>query len=307
MQIVITDKIVLSEDATSKIKNLPATVYDDTPTEASEIIRRIKDAEIITANYIDITAPIIDAAPNLKYIIVPSVGYEWVDYKYAASKGIKVLNCPTHNSLAVAEHAIALLFATARKITESNRALRSGTWQQDPYEGFELNGKSLGLVGYGNIGKNVERMAQGLGMQVSHTNSHSTSEELDSLMSDSDVVVLCLPLNEDTKGIIDARRLGLMRSSAVLVNVARGAIVNQTALRAALESGQIRGAGLDVFAGEPLTGTPSAEIVALSQLPNVVATPHIGYNTKETAVRLGIELLADIQSCIGKAPIHAVN
>ncbi len=307
MQIVIPDQIEVSEDAIEKLRQLPATIYSDTPVDESEIINRVKDAELITANYIDITSAIIDAASNLKYIIVPAVGYEWIDYKYAASKGIKVLNCPAHNSLAVAEHAMALLFAVARKIVEADTALRAGQWHQDIYKGFELGGKKLGLVGYGNVGKNIERMAEGLGMQVSHTNSRSTTKELESLLSESDIIILCLPLTESTRNLIDAQRLSLMKPSAVLINVARGAIVDQSALYVTLESRQIAGAGLDVFTGEPLKGMPSGEIIKLSQLSNVVATPHIAYNTAEMAVRLGVELLADIQSCIDGTPINVVN
>jgi phosphoglycerate dehydrogenase-like enzyme len=307
MQIVITDRVELSETAIEKLRQLPAKVYDDTPANESEIINRIKDAELITANYIDITPAIIDAAPSLKYIIVPAVGYEWVDYKYAASKGITVLNCPTHNSLAVAEHAIALLFATARKVVEASTAVRDGEWQQDIYKGLELNGKRLGLIGYGNIGKNIRRMAEGLGMQVSYTNSRSTAEELESLLSKSDIVTLCLPLTEATTNLIDAKRLSLMKPTAILINIARGAIIDQEALRNALESHQFAGAGLDVFAGEPLKGKPSDEIIKLSQLSNVVATPYIASNTEETAVRLATELLADIQSCIDGTPINVIN
>lgn len=307
MKIVITDRIELPSTATEKIKQLQAVLHEDTPGDEATIIERIKDAEIITANYIDITPAMIDAAPQLKYIIVPAVGYEWVDYKYAASKGIKVLNCPTHNSLAVAEHALALLFAASRNIVEADLALRNGDWQQEKYKGFELSGKRLGLVGHGNIGKNIARMAEGLGMSVAHTNSKSTGDELDRLLSESDVVVLCLPLNENTKNLISAERLKLMKQTAVLINVARGAVVDQVALYGALKSGRIAGAGLDVFAGEPLKGVPSDEIVNLSKLSNVVATPHIGYNTEETATRLGDELLANIQSCIDGSPVNVIN
>lgn len=307
MQIVITDQIELAEDITEKLQQLSATIYDGTPNEEAEIINRIKDAELITASYIDITPAIIDAAPKLKYIIVPAVGYEWVDYKYAASKGIKVLNCPTHNSLAVAEHAIALLFAAARKIVEANIALRAGKWQQDAHKGFELSGKKVGLVGYGNIGKNLQRIAEGLGMHVRYVNSRSTSEELEELLSESDVVVLCLPLTDSTRNLIDARRLGIMKLSAILINVARGAIVDQGALYDVLENHQIAGAGLDVFTGELFGDVPSEEIVKLSQLSNVVATPHIAYNTDEAALRLGTELLANIQSCVDGAPRNVVN
>lgn len=307
MKIVITDKIDMDEQATEKIRQLPAQVFEDIPANEQDIIQRIKDAEIATANYIDITPAIIDACKDLKYIIVPAVGYEWVDYAYAAAKGIKVINCPTHNSLAVAEHAIALLFATARKIGEAQNSLRRGEWQSRGFRGVELHGRKLGLVGYGNIGKHIEPIAKGLGMDIAYVNSKSSSEELDNLLTDSDAVILCLPLNNATKGLLDARRLSLLKPTAILVNVARGGIVDQDALAAALKAGKIAGAGLDVFVDEPLSGKPTPQMITLSQLPNVVATPHIAYNTEETVYRLGEEVYTNIVACINNQPVNVIN
>jgi phosphoglycerate dehydrogenase-like enzyme len=307
MNIVITDKIDIDAQATEKIRQLPATVFEDTPKSDEEIIERVKDAEIITANYIDITPKIIDACTKLKYIIVPAVGYEWVDYKYAASKGVRVINSPTHNSLAVAEHAFALLFAVIRNIYPAQSSLQAGTWQSRNFRGIELHGKKLGLVGYGNIGKNIESMAKGLGMDCSYVNSKSTSEDLDTLLSSSDVVILCVPLNDATRGLIDARRLALLKPTAYLVNVARGAIVDQDALLGALRESKIAGAALDVFVDEPLAGVPSEQIVELAKLPNVVATPHIGYNTEETTFRLGEEIYSSIVACVNEQPVNIVN
>jgi phosphoglycerate dehydrogenase-like enzyme len=306
MKIVIPDHIEISSEAAESIRRLPVQMYNDIPNEA-EIIDRIKYAEIITANYIDITPKIIDAAPKLKYIIVPAVGYEWVDYKYATTKGIKVLNCPTFNSQAVAELAISLMFAVGRKIVEANTSLRNGEWQAARFKGFELSGKKLGLIGYGNIGKRIARMAEGIGMTVGYTNSKSSSAEIDKLFKESDVVTLCLPLNADTKGLVDAKRLTMLKSNAILINVARGPIIDQQALIEMLKSGKVAGAGLDVFNDEPLVGTPPQSIVELTKLPNVVATPHYGFNTVETAKRLGDELYENIKSCMDDAPINLVS
>jgi len=307
MKVVITDKIDIDSDATEKLKQLPATVFEDVPKTNDEIIARIKDAEIVTANYIDITPSIIDACPKLKYIIVPAVGYEWVDYKYAASKGIKVINSPTHNSLAVAEHAIALLFATIRNLYPAQTSLQASKWQSRAFRGIELHGKKVGLIGYGNIGKNIESMAKGLGMDCSYINSTSTPGDIDVLLSNSDVVIVCASLNDATRGLIDARRLSLLKPSAYLVNVARGAIVDQDALMFSLREHKIKGAALDVFADEPLVGEPNGKIVELSKLPNVVTTPHIGYNTEETMRRLGEEIYANIAACLDGKPQNVVN
>lgn len=307
MKVVITDKIDIDQNATEKLKQLSATVFEDTPKTDEEIIERVKDAEIITANYIDITPKIIDACPKLKYIIVPAVGYEWIDYKYAATQGIKVINSPTHNSLAVAEHAIALLFAAVRNINHAQASLQADKWQSRDFRGIELHGKKLGLVGYGNIGKNIEAMAKGLGMDCSHVNSQSTPDELDTMLSDSDVVVLCASLNDTTRDLVDARRLELLKPTAYLVNVARGAIVDQAALMRALKENKIAGAALDVFADEPLVGEPNEDIVELSKLANVVATPHIGYNTEETTFRLGEEVYSNVVACLNDQPQNVIN
>lgn len=307
MKVVITDKIDIDQTALEQIKKLPAEIFDDTLGTEDEIINRIRDAEVITANYVDITPRIIDACSSLKFIVVPAVGFEWVDYKYAASKGIKVINCPTHNSLAVAEHAIALLFAVSRKVCEARDSMRNGQWQSRNFRGLELHGKNIGLVGYGNIGKNIADMASGLGMNVSHLDSKSTTEELNGLLKSSDIVVICASLNDSTRNLLSAERLGLMKQTAILINVARGAIVDQQALVEALTNKRIAGAGLDVFTDEPLTGTPLQQITDIAKLPNVVATPHIGYNTEETAYRLGEEVYSNLVAILNNKPVNVVN
>jgi D-3-phosphoglycerate dehydrogenase len=307
MKIVITDKIDIDKATIEKIRQLPATVFEDTPKTDQAILDRVKNAEIITANYINITPKIIDSCPKLKYIIVPAVGYEWVDYEYAASKGIKVINSPTHNSLAVAEHAIALLFAAVRNINQAQASLRDGEWQSRGFRGIELHGKKLGLVGYGNIGKNIESMATGLGMDCSYVNSKSAPDDIDTLLSNSDVVLVCASLNGATRGLLDVRRLELLKPTAYLVNVARGAIIDQGALTQVLCDNKIAGVALDVFADEPLVGEPNESIVELSRLPNVVATPHIGYNTNETASKLGEEVYGNIIACLNDQPQNVVN
>lgn len=306
MKIVLPDKINISDDYKNKIKELGAEVFDDLP-DANELKNRIKDAEIITASYVDVTPDVIDATPNLKYIVVPAVGYEWIDTEYAASKGVATLNCPTFNSQAVAEHAITLLMAANRNITRGGAELRSGKWDPQSLVGYELAGKKLGLIGYGNVGTRIEKIAVALGLDVSYVNSKSTVDETDSLISNSDFVIICAPLNRNTRNLVDERRLNLLKPNAVLVNVGRGAVVDQNALIELLKNKKIRGAGLDVFDGEPLAGVPSDTIVELAKLPNVVATPHIAYNTEEINDKQGAEILANLQSCLEGKPINIVR
>jgi phosphoglycerate dehydrogenase-like enzyme len=305
MKIVIPDRIDILAADKQVLKDLGAKLYDDVP-ETTELIERIKDAEIITANYVDITKEVIDGAPNLKYIAVPAVGYEWVDTAYAAERGIRVLNCPTYNSQAVAEHAIALLFVAARNIPAATASLQNGEWNHAMFVGTEVSGKKLAIIGHGNIGKRVESMAQGLGMETGYVDSKTSPEAIDQLLGDCDFVIIAAPLTEQTRHLVDARRLELLKLGAILVNVGRGAIVEQKALLAALDAGKIS-VGLDVYEGEPLTGKPSEKIVELAKLPNVVATPHMAYNTTGTQARLGPEIIADIRSCLDGQPINVVN
>jgi phosphoglycerate dehydrogenase-like enzyme len=306
MKIVLPDKINISDDYKDKIRELGAEVFDDLPDEA-ELKKRIIDAEIITASYVDITPAVIDAAPKLKYIVVPAVGYEWVDTEYAASKGITTLNCPTYNSQAVAEHAMTLLMAANRNLITGIDELRAGKWSSQTLVGYELGDKKLGLIGYGNVGTRVEKIATALGMSVSYVNSKSTPDEVDALVSSSDFLIICAPLTNSTKNLIDERRLNLLKKTAILVNVGRGAVTDQNVLIELLKNKKIRGAGLDVFDGEPLTGIPSDTIVELAKLPNVVATPHIAYNTEEINDKQGAEILVNLQSCIAGEPVNVVK
>lgn len=307
MKIVFPDHIDFDESAKAKIKELGITTYDDTPSDEAVIIERIKDAEIITFSWITISRAAIDAAPKLKYIISAAVGYNGVDAEYAASKGIKVLNCPTQNAEAVAEHALALMLAVSRRIAESNVELRSGVWNRANLLGSELGGKKLGLVGYGRVGKFIEQKVSGLRMDVSHVNSTSSDEKFDNLLATSDVICLCLTLNDKTKRIISRQKLSLLQPYAILINVARGGVVDQAALLEVLKKGAIRGAGLDVFDNEPTSGDVPSDILELAKLPNVVATPHIAYNTEQTTTRLGEELFKNIESCLNGEPMNVVN
>ncbi len=163
------------------------------------------------------------------------------------------------------------------------------------------------MIGYGNVGTRIEKIAVALGLDVSYVNSKSTVDETDSLISNSDFVIICAPLNRNTRNLVDERRLNLLKPNAVLVNVGRGAVVDQNTLIELLKNKKIRGAGLDVFDGEPLAGVPSDTIVELAKLPNVVATPHIAYNTEEINDKQGAEILANLQSCLEGKPINIVR
>lgn len=306
MKIVLPDRIDASEEYKKRISLLDATLYEDMPSE-EELITRIKDAEIITTNYVRISSKAIKFAKNLQYIIVTGVGYNQVDVDYAASKGITTLNCPTFNSQAVAEHAISLLMAVNRNLLAATIDVRTGKWKDDAHVNFELTGKKVGLIGYGNIGTRIKKLTDCFGMKTSYINSTSSFEDIDELMTKSDFIIVCAPLTPNTTKLVDERRIGMMKKTSVIVNVGRGEIIDQAALFDALKNNKIRGAGLDVFSKEPLNGAPSNEIIELANLSNVVATPHVAYFTEEMHEKQGVELLANIMSCIDGAPINVVR
>lgn len=308
MQIVFPDPIdLLDADKAALCQLGNITFYDDAPDSDEELIQRIRGSELIVASWVDVTENTINSSPALKYIVVPAVGYDQINVDAATAVGVKVINCPTHNALAVAEYTIGLMLSVSRKLLEANQALCHATWNPHLFLGIELRGKKLGLIGHGTIGKEVENLAKALGMEVVHATSRTTPAELDQLLASVDFLSLHLPLTPSTKHLIDRRRLSLMKRSAYLINTARGAIVDQQALLDALKQNQIAGAALDVFEQEPVTGGPGAEILELAELPNVVATPHIAYNTEEMRVRLGQELIANIQACLSGNPINVIN
>jgi D-3-phosphoglycerate dehydrogenase len=229
----------------------------------------------------------------LRIVVRAGTGLDNVDLAAAAARGIRVLNTPAANRVSVAELVFALLLEFERHAGEAAGALRAGRWEKTRFAGRELAGRTLGLVGFGRIGREVAVRARAFDMSVI---AHDplldpwpagfewvAARELDPLLAESDVVSLHVPLEPATRGRIGARELALMKPDALLVNAARGGVVDETALLEALRRGQPRGALLDVFATEPATGNP------LLELPNVLATPHLGASTAEAQSRAGGE------------------
>jgi glyoxylate reductase len=225
----------------------------------------------------------LDLLPNLRIVANYGVGYDGVDVEACARRGVAVTNTPGVLDGATADLAFGLLLAVRRRIVEGDRYVRDGRWGTDWAEAVlladEVSGATLGIVGLGRIGGAVARRARAFDMRVLFTRRRAGEEEgyrpLDDLLAEADIVSLHVPLTEETQGLIDARRLGLMRDGACLVNTARGAIVDEEALMGELVSGRLC-AGLDVFAHEP--SVPRE----LLDLPNVVLTPHVGSGTRAT-------------------------
>jgi glyoxylate reductase len=252
----------------------------------------------------------LDLLPDVRLVANYGVGYDGIDVEACARRGVAVSNTPDALGRATADLALALILAARRRVVEGDRFVRDGRWGTDWVEGAlmgdDVAGATLGVVGVGRIGAAVISRARAFDMRVLYTRRSGERleglefRELDDLFSEADIVSLHLPLTDDTHGLVDARRLALLRDGALLVNTARGAILDEVALVRELESGRIRGA-LDVFVDEPRV--PSA----LLGLPNVIVLPHVGSATSATREAATAELVANIRAALdGREPPNLV-
>ena len=233
----------------------------------------------------------IDALPNLKYIIRAGEGTDNIDKKYCEEKGIKVSNTPGANSNSAAEHAIALMLTTLRKTSYAHQAMREGRWDKSLYAGNELWKKTVGFVGFGRIGKIVAKRISGFDPRVifydpfieTDLEPNYQKKTLEEIFSESDIITVHVPKTPQTENLVNEKLLSLMKPSSILINAARGGIVDEAALLEALKAQKIRAAGLDVFSKEPLD-----ESSEFRSLDNVVLTPHLGASTEEASVRVSL-------------------
>lgn len=302
----------LSFEALKEFGNL--SYYDRTPTQLTA--ERIGDAEIAFSNKTLIDRSIIESCPNLKYIELFSTGYNVVDIQCAAEKGITVTNIPNYSTNAVAQHVFALILRFTNRVAEHNSRVQDGEWTSSKdfcfYEKLtELAGKTIGLVGFGSIGHQVARIAAAFNMKIlvyTRTEKPLPPEmdirytDFDTLLSQSDFVSLHCPLFDETRGMINAEALAKMKSSAILINTARGPIVNQPDLAEALNKGFIGGAGLDVVDVEPMTVDNP-----LLHAKNCVITPHIAWAALETRQRLLDQVVSNLRAYIEGVPVNVVN
>jgi len=240
------------------------------------------------------TEKIIAAADNLKVIGRAGIGVDNVDIQAASKKGIIVMNTPFGNSITTAEHAISMMMAVARQIPEANASTHAGKWEKSRFMGVELTGKTLGVIGAGNIGSIVIDRAQGLKMKVIAYDPFLSEErateigvekvELDALLGRSDFITMHVPLTEQTQNILSRDNIAKLKKGARIVNCARGGLVDEEALAQALKDGHVAGAAFDVFAVEPATESP------LFNLPNVVVTPHLGAATSEAQENVALQV-----------------
>ena len=241
-----------------------------------------------------VTKEILDAATNLKVIGRAGIGVDNVDIPYASGKGVVVMNTPFGNSITTAEHAIAMMFALARQIPEANAQTQAGLWPKNGFMGVEVTGKTLGLIGAGNIGSIVAARAQGLRMKVVAYDPFLTPEraiemgvekaDLDTLLAKADFITLHTPLTNETRNILSRENLAKTKKGVRIVNCARGGLIDEAALKDALDSGQVAGAALDVFETEPAKASP------LFGTPNFICTPHLGASTTEAQVNVALQV-----------------
>lgn len=266
--------------------------------EPEELKQKVKEFDcLVVRSATKVRVPIIDAAAEagrLKLIIRAGVGIDNIDYEYAESKGIKVTNTPKSSSDSVAELALALMFAAARFVNVAGHTMREGKWEKSAYNGIELRGKTLGIIGYGRIGRALGCMATAIGMKViaydivEVPGAEKDCVEfvtMDELLANSDFISLHTPGAKGCPPIINAETIAKMKDGVVIINTSRGNSLDEAALIAALDSGKVFAAGVDVYAEEPCKNT------ALVSHPKVACTPHIGASTAEAQKRIGEELV----------------
>jgi glyoxylate reductase len=260
--------------------------------------------EVLAVVAATVDEALLELLPDLRLVANYGVGYDGIDVEACARRGVAVTNTPEALGIATADLTMALVLATRRRLVEGDRFVREGKWASGwvvgDLLGDEIGGATLGIIGLGRIGSAVATRARAFGMNVLHTRREDDGSpdrrELDDLLRESDVVTIHVPLTDETDRLLDARRLGLLRDGACLINTARGAIVDEEALVSELASGRLR-AGLDVFTHEP--HVPDV----LLGLPNVVLSPHVGSATRATREAATAELVANILAALERRPL----
>jgi len=289
MKILICDKTEKEAVEQMRAAGLQVDVRDDiTPEELPKVLPAYDG--MVVRSRTKVRQPLIDACPNLKVIVRGGVGLDTIDAEYARSKGITVMNTPKASSASVAELTIGYMFALARSIYQATSSMKAEKWEKKSFEGDEIGGKTLGVIGLGNIGKEVARRAAALGMTVIAYDPYVKAANgvkmvtLDELLAKSDYISLHLPKTKESAGMIGKDQFAKTKNGIRIVNCARGGIIDENALYEALVSGKVAGAALDVYAEEPPTDWK------LVKLANVICSPHIGAATKEAQGRVGAEV-----------------
>jgi glycerate dehydrogenase len=323
MKIVILDGYTLNPgDLTWKgLEKLgEVTVYDRTSytlNGADLIVERAKNAEVVFTNKTPLSREVLEQLPNLKFIGVLATGYNVVDVEAAKEKGIKVSNIPTYGTDAVSQMAIALLLEMCHHIGAHSDSVKKGEWSNNVdwcywnYPLIELSGKTMGIIGYGKIGKMTSKIAQAIGMNIIAFDSYQNKDlecatmkyvDMDTLLTNSDVITLHCPLFESTKGIINKDTIAKMKDGVMIINNSRGPLVVEEDLAEALNSGKVAGAAVDVVSSEPIK-----EDNPLLKAKNCIITPHISWAPIESRHRLMDIAIDNLEKFLSGNPTNIVN
>lgn len=315
MKIIVTDEV--SAEGLALLTQEPRITLDmRLGLSKDELLAVIGDYDvIITRSGTTVDRDLLDTAKKLKIVARAGVGIDNVDVEYASSKGVIVVNAPFGNTNSAAEHTMALLLSFCRNVTIANASLKAGEWKRAPFTGIELKGKVAGVIGLGKVGGRVATRLKAFECEVlacdpyiAVKRAHDLGVRLvshDEIYKNCDIITVHTPLNEETKGMIGSREFGLMKSGVIIMNVARGGIVEEQALLDNLTSGKVTGGGVDVWSEEP----PKSETVkGLIAHPRLVVTPHLGANTFEAQVNVAIDVSREIINYLDEQPMeNAVN
>ena len=305
-KVLIADSL---EDSGADMLAKEANV-DNRPTiSAEELLADIGQYDaLVVRGRTKVTKEVFEAAEKLKVVGRAGVGVDNIDLAAAASQGVTVVNAPTATTTAVAEHAFALMLSLARPVPTADASMKRGQWDKKALKGIELQGKTLGVIGLGNIGSQVAQRATAFGMQAiaydplvsaeDISNRGAEPVDLNELYTKADFITLHLPLSSETRNLLDGEAFARMKRGVYLICAARGGVIDETALLSSLESGQVAGAALDVFAKEP------PGLTALVAHPKVVATPHIGAQTAEAQIRAAENIAEEILRALRGDELH---
>lgn len=318
MKIVILDGFTenpgdLSWDGFRNLGEL--TVYDRTPDDFDTVVKRIGNNQAVIVNKVKITKEILDACPNIEYIGVLATGFNVVDTVAAAERGIPVCNVPTYGTAAVAQFTFALILEYCHHVGHHSDAVKQGRWTNSKdfcfwdYPLTELKGKTLGLVGYGRIGRTVGTIANAFGMHVivydkimSLDSEIAEYADLAELYSRADIVSLHCPLTKDNEKMLDKNAFDMMKDGVIVINTSRGGLIDEQALKDALDSGKVSFAAVDVVSEEPIK--PDNPLL---RADNCIITPHIAWASKESRKRLMDTAVMNLLSYLDGEPINVVN
>ena len=310
MKVLVADPIaaegidILKKDAEVDVK---------TGLKPEELISIIGEYEgLMVRSETKVTAKVIEAGKKLQVIARAGVGIDNIDVEAATQRGIVVVNAPTANTMAAAEHSIALMLALARHIPQAHDSLKNGAWKRQSFVGVEVRNKTLGIVGLGNVGSEVARRVQGFQMRVLGYDPFVSPEyarnlrvelvPLEQIIKEADFITLHVPLTSQSKNLIGAKELSMMKPNVRIINCARGGLVDEQALDQAIKEGKVAGAALDVFAQEPPKDSP------LLKNERVIVTPHLGASTQEAQTNVAIDAARQIISVFKSQPVrYAVN